>query len=126
MPVRFSETPEPVGVPIVLGDIRGVIFDPSRAAVQSRVDVYPGEIARLDVAARFGSEEDAYGWSNLSYSSNPPWRNPDWKLPRGRYLVSVTVSSSGEKCHTIFRLLNEAGTHDFRLEPARSEDHIGS
>ncbi len=126
MPVRFSRTPEPVPFHFAVGEIAGVFFDPSRINAESRIDVYPGEHTPLDIAAKFDSEEDAYGWSNLSYFSNPPWRNPDWKLPRGRYLVAISISSSGQKREGLFRLLNEAGPSDFRLEPAQRGDRVSA
>ena len=122
MPVRFSRTPEPVPVQLKVGEAIIAFFDPSRANAESRIDVYPGESTPLDVAVKFESEDEAYGWSNLNYFSKPPWRNPDWKLPRGRYLVEITISSSGQKCRGLFRLLNEAGPMDFRLERALPTD----
>ncbi len=122
MPVRFGGTPEPVPMLINIGGVSGVLADPIRLTADSRIDVYPGEKAALDVAARFDSDADCYGWSNLSYFSDPPWRHPDWRLPRGRYLIKATVSSSGEKCSEIFRLLNEGSLKDFRLEPALPTD----
>ena len=124
MPVRFARTPEPVPVQLRVGEAIIAFFDPSRASAESRIDVYPGESTALDVAVKFDSEEEAYGWSNLNYFSTPPWRNTDWKLPRGRYLVAITISSSGQKCRGVFRLLNEAGPMDFRLEPALPTDKV--
>ena len=117
MPARFSRTPEPVPIQFSIGQQTGAIFDPSRISPETRTDVYPGERTPMDIAAKFDGEDDSYGWSNLNYFSNPQWRNPDWRLPRGRYLVSVTISSSGQKCRALFRLMNEAGARDFRLEP---------
>ena len=122
MPVRFSRTPEPVPVQLKVGEDVITFFDPSRASAESRIDVYPGESTPLDVAVKFESEEEAYGWSNLNYFSTPRWRNPDWKLPQGRYLVEITISSSGRKCRDVFRLFNEAGPKDFRLRPALPTD----
>ena len=124
MPVRFSRTPEPVPVQLRVGETIIALLDPSRANAESRIDVYPGEATPLDVAVKFESEEEAYGWSNLNYFSTPPWRNPDWKLPQGRYLIAMTISSSGQKCRGLFRLLNEAGPMDFRLEPALPTDKV--
>jgi hypothetical protein len=124
MPVRFSRTPEPIPTYIQLGGATVTLLDAARAGQESRIDVYPGESTQLDIAAKFDDEDDVYGWSNLSYFSTPPWRNPEWRLPRGRYLVSVTVTSSGERCSALFRLLNEAGPLDFRLSPAREGDRI--
>ena len=126
MPVRFSRTPEPVPLQVVIGETSVAIFDPSRATAESRIDVYPGESTPLDVAAKFDSEDEAYGWSNLSYFSNPQWRDPNWKLPRGRYLVAITISSSGKKCRGLFRLMNDAGPSDFRLEPAQPSDNVAT
>ena len=88
------------------------------------MDVYPGESQRLDVAAKFDNEAECYGWSNESYFSNPVWRNPDWTLPSGRYLVKGTVISSGEKCTGVYRLVNDVPQSDFRLEEAMPEDRI--
>jgi len=122
MPVRFAESPQPIPMEIHLGGYVGILVDPQRLSADSRVDVYPGEEVRLDVAARFDNDADCYGWSNLSYFSNPAWRNADWKLPAGRYLVKAVVSSSGEKCATLFRLLNEGTSRDFRLERALPSD----
>jgi hypothetical protein len=82
------------------------------------MDVYPGEFEILDVAVRLDDEEDCYGWKNESYFCIPPWRNPNWKLPRGRYLVSVEIASSGQKCVGLFRLINDVPGTDFRLEPS--------
>lgn len=124
MPVRFARSPQPLPIEVVIGDIRGAVLDPSRLTSDSRVDVYPGEMTPLDIAVKFDGETEAYGWSNLSYVSAPPWRHPDWKLPPGRFLVAVIVFSSGQKCEGLFRLLNEGGPKDFRLEPALESDKI--
>lgn len=103
MPIRWSYTIE--GVPIT-------------------IDVPPGEARRLDVAAKFDSEDDCYGWSNENYFSDPVWRHPDWKLDRSRYLVGITIYSAGEKCSGLFRLVNDVPQQDFRLEPAMPNDFI--
>jgi hypothetical protein len=124
MPVRFALSPQPLPMEIAIGDLRGAVFDMSRLTSDSRSDVYPGESTPLDVVVKFDNETEAYGWSNLSYLSDPPWRHPDWKLPPGRYLIAVTVFSSGQKCEGLFRLLNEGGPKDFRLEPALKGDKV--
>jgi hypothetical protein len=125
MTVRWVRSPEPVASRIVdaanLNETRFFIFDFSKPLVQLRMDVYPGEHELLDVAVRFEGESDCYGWNNESYLHN--WRNPLWRLPRGRYLVKVVVSSSGQKCVGVFRLVNDVEQQQgFRLLPATSED----
>lgn len=124
MPLRFARSPQPTPMQIVLGEVHGVLIDPMRLSADSRVDVYPGESTPLDIAVKFDSEDECYGWSNLNYFSDPPWRHSDWKLPQGRYLIAVTVFSSGQTCTGVYRLLNQGGPKDFRLEPARSDDKI--
>ena len=128
MSIRWSGSPEPVAIHVVVDDKRFTIADPARITLTSRRDVYPGESERLDVVARFDNEDECYGWNNDSYFSNPPWRNPDWSLSPDRYIVKVTVVSAGEKCTGIFRLINDVAQRDFRLEPALPDDavHISS
>lgn len=124
MPVRFAHSAQPLPMEVVIGNTHGIVVDPLRLTADSRIDVYPGESTPLDVAVKFDGEDVAYGWSNLSYVSNPPWRHPDWRLPQGRFLISVTVFSSGQKCEGLFRLLNQGGPRDFRLEPALPGDKV--
>jgi len=122
--MRFARSLQPIPMEIVLGEVRGFVVDPMRLSVDSRIDVYPGESTPIDIAVKFDSEDECYGWSNLSYFSDPPWRHPDWKLPKGRYLITVAVSSSGQKCTSSFRLFNDAGPKDFRLEAASASDKV--
>lgn len=124
MPIRWSGSLEPTPLEFIVGESRGLIVDPQRMSTDSRVDIYPGEGWPLDVAARFDDEPNCYGWSNLNYFSTPVWRNPDWRLPLGRYLVNVTVVSSGERCTEVFRLINDVPQRDFRIEEAMPNDHV--
>ncbi|MEW6487772.1 MAG: hypothetical protein AB1578_07645 [Thermodesulfobacteriota bacterium] len=122
MPGRWSGSTEPIPMQFVLGGQAGYLLDPTRFTVTSEVDIQPGETKRLDIAARFDDEDCCFGWSNLSYLSNPVWRNPDWKLPPGRYLVKVTVVCSGEKRTGLFRLVGDVRQRDFRLVPSLRGD----
>lgn len=122
MRIRWSGSPEPVPMSGVVDGKQIQLVDPVRLTITSPIDVYPGDAERLDVAARFDDEDECYGWSNESYFSDPPWRNPDWRLPSGLYLVNVTVTSAGKKCTGIFRLINDVSQQDFRLEPASAGD----
>lgn len=126
MPVRWSGSPEPVPIHFQINNTQVLIADPAKLSQISRIDVYPGESQRLDVAAKFDGDEECYGWSNESYFSNPVWRNPDWRLPPGRYLANVTVISSGEKVQRFFRLINDVPRTDTRLERPLPEDRIHS
>lgn len=123
MAVRWVRSPEPIANQIISldGKVQFHILDFARAATESRIDVYPGEEEVLDVAVRFDGEAECYGWNNDSYLYN--WRNPNWKLPRGRYLVKVVITSSGRKCSGVFRLVNDVDSRtDFRLVRASHDD----
>jgi hypothetical protein len=128
MRIRWSGSPEPTPIKIVLGNQNqiGMILDPSRLTLESRMDVLPGESERLDVVARFDNDAECFGWNNASYFSNPLWRNAKWRLKSGRYLVRVTVVSAGEKCTETFRLLNDVPRQDFRLTDTLSGDTVHS
>jgi hypothetical protein len=122
MDTRWSGSPEPVPIQIVGEGVRLQIWDPVRITTASRMDVYPGESQLLDVASRFDGDAPCYGWNNEAYFSTPPWRNPAWRLGAGRYLARVEVTSSGQKCVGIFRLINDVDRSDFRLESTTAED----
>ncbi len=124
MPIRWSGTPEPTPIGLQIGDTRVFIADPSKFRLESRVDVYPGESQRLDVAAKFDDEQETYGWSNESYFSDPIWRNPSYQLPSGRYLIKATIISSGETCNGIYRLIADVRRTDFRIEPLQEGDVV--
>ncbi|MGC2829419.1 MAG: hypothetical protein WB627_05565 [Candidatus Acidiferrum sp.] len=117
MVARWSNSLEPVPIPIVNADgTQSQILDFGRLSPESRMDVYPGESELLDIAVRLDDDEECYGWNNASYFCTPLWRNKEWRLPPGRYLVKVTITSSGQKCVRVFRLINDISRTDFRLE----------
>jgi len=124
MPIRWSRSPEPVPMRGVVDGKQIEIFDPALLNLVRRVDVYPGQPEPLDVAARFDGDDECYGWSNESYFSDPPWRNPRWKLPSGCYLVHVSIDWAGEKCTGTFRLMNDGTRQEFQLEPALVGDSV--
>jgi hypothetical protein len=113
----LGATPATVKHPIKL-----YMRDSSRVTPISRIDIHAGESVPLDVAVRCDADQECYGWNNWSYWSTPPWRNPDWKLGKGRYLIKVTVTSSGQTRRGVYRLINDVPRSDFRLEEATPED----
>jgi hypothetical protein len=123
MAVRWANSPQPIASQIVdtHGVVQYAILDFARMATAVRMDVYPGEEEIVDVVVRLDNELDCYGWNDEAYIHQ--WRNPNWKLSRGRYLIKVVITSSGHKCVGCFRLINDVDNRtDFRIEPAKSED----
>ena len=116
MQIRWVGSPEPVPLQASISGQPLLIIDPVRLTPKVDRAIYPGEEQHFDVAARFDSELECYGWSNESYFSVPLWRNPNWKIPSGCYLIKVEISSSSKRCSGVFRLVNDAETSDFRLE----------
>jgi hypothetical protein len=128
---RWGTSPEPI--PIRLNGevdlnetgkrpIQLFMRDPSRVTPYSRIDIHAEESVPLDVAVRCDEDQECYGRNNWSFWSKPPWRNPEWKLEKGRYLVEVTVTSSGQTCRGLYRLINDVPRSGFRLEEATAED----
>jgi hypothetical protein len=130
---RWSTSPEPtlielngevdLGTEIGKRPVKLYMRDPSRVTPFSRIDIHAGESVLLDVAVRLDQDQECYGWNNWSFWSTPPWRNPEWRLEKGRYLVEVMVTSSGQTRRGVYRLINDVPRSDFRLEEARAEDH---
>jgi hypothetical protein len=118
MEVRWSSTPAPTAMTLLQRGLPSPIFDPARMLLDARVDVPAGEPEVFPVVARFDDDEDCYGFNNESFRSSPRWRIPDRKLPKGQYLVDVTLLSSGQKVSKTFTLLNEGSLSEFRLEPS--------
>ena len=122
MPIRWSGADEPVSYQVLPDGKVVQLFDPTKYGAASRRNCFPGSKETIDVVARFDNDEECYGWSNENYLPGKGWRNDDWKLPKGRYLVKVTVYSSGEKVVGIFKLENSVGRKDFRLMNVSAED----
>jgi hypothetical protein len=116
MAVRWSSTPTPTAMTLVAGDKHYPILDPARLLLEGRVDVPVDDKEVFPVVARFDDDEECYGFNNESFHSSPPWRNPDRRLPKGQYLVDLTILSSGQKVSKTFTLLNEGSLSEFRLE----------
>jgi hypothetical protein len=124
MQARWSGSPEPIATRFSIDGKEVAFVDGFRFTQLGKMDVFPGSGEKMDIAARFDNEAECYGWSNQNYFSDPVWRSPDWRLPAGRYLVKVTVVSSGEKLSKLFRLVNDVGRNDFRLEAALPSDFV--
>lgn len=117
---RWASSPEPIPLSGTVSDGETFsVIDLTRMSLTSRVDIPAGEGEDLDIAARCDDESDAYGFNNKSYSHQ--WRNPAWKLPKGRYLVAITVRSEGQHAHETFLVNNDLGRDHFRLEPVRPD-----
>jgi hypothetical protein len=124
MPIKWVRTPEALPMAILSSDGRttGFLVDPLRILAEPREDIAPGEAAALDVVVRYDDEPECYGWNMESYQSDPPWRNPKWKLPAGLYLLRVEISSGDQSCIGVFRLINDVPGDAFRLEPPLPSD----
>ena len=122
MPIRWAGSDEPLTYQALANGQVAQLLDPTKYNAAFRRNCFAGTKEPIDVAARFDTEDDCYGWSNETYLPGKGWRNPDWKLPKGRYLVKVTVLSSGEPVSGIFHLENSVARPHFRLSDASRED----
>jgi hypothetical protein len=124
MEARWAGSLQPNPIPVVdqTGNVVFHIHDPERIGVGSRVDIYPGDSEPLDVVARIESDDECYGWNNETYFSRPFGRNQNWKLGRGRFLVRITITSSGQKCQDTFVLINDVPRAELRMAPATKEE----
>jgi hypothetical protein len=114
---RWASLPQPEVV-VLVGEKKMLWPDPALIASVPEIDIPWGEMEPLDIAARFQDDSDAYGWSNDSYyDQQKRYRAERWRLPSDRCLVRVVVQGSGERCTTVFRLVNP-NEGDLRLLPA--------
>ena len=112
---RWTASPEPIPMEAQIGETKFQVWDPNRMAMASEMSIPAGETEELDVAVRCDSDAEAYGWNNQSYQP-PFWKNPRWKLDKGRYRVRVTIRSAGSKVERLFHMNNGALRQDFQLQ----------
>jgi hypothetical protein len=117
MPVRWAGSDEPVSYQALPEGKVAELFDPAKYNAAFRRDCFPGSPELVDVAARFDDEEDCFGWSNETYLPGKGWRNPEFRLPKGRYFLKITINSSGDKVCGFFALENSVAKQHFRLLP---------
>lgn len=122
MPVRWSLSDEPLSLQVLPDGQGALIFDPFKYNTILRRNCFPGTKETLDVAARFDEDEECYGWCNENYLPGKGWRNGDWRLPKGRYIVRVAVLSAGEKISGVFQVENSVAKQHFRLLTATRQD----
>lgn len=124
MPGRWTDLPEPVPMVGDLGGQRLTLYDPNITKELRHLDIYPGRPRLLDIAGRFDGDDECYGWTSANYSSEPRWKNPEWKLPAGLYLVKIDVNADSAITSAAFRLINDVSIGSFRLEPTLSSDPV--
>ena len=118
MPARWASSPECLPLTGTCGvNTPVVIWDLPRLSIVSKIDIPAGEQEDLGTVVRCDDEIEAYGFNNESYQLN--WRNPKWKLAKGRYLVEVTIRSAGQKACRSFMLNNDLSRDQFRLDPLK-------
>ena len=122
MPIRWASSDEPLTWQ-ALPDNRVVqLFDPSKYNASFHRSCFPGNNELIDVAVKFDEDEDCFGWTSENYLPDKDWRNPEWKLAKGRYLAKVIVHSSGETASAVFQLDNTTARNNFHLAPATEAD----
>lgn len=114
--IRWARSQELIPMTLLLGQQRGLVWDPTRFVMEPTINVYPGESETFGVAARFDADAECYGWCNENYVSQPQWRQPDWLLPPGTYRIQVAVRGGGIPRRASFLLVNDGARDEFRLE----------
>ncbi len=111
MPGRWANSPQPPEVALANGQVT-----PYALSQLDYHEVLPGVDERIDVAARFESEEECYGFTNVSYFPDPWGKHPQWKIAKGRYLVEVQIFHTGGEIVRRFLLRNDVPNSEFKLE----------
>ena len=99
VPARWSARPEPIRmepIPVAPGHVQLVPFPAPELVPQSLTyDLQPNGRWE-EVAIAVLRDGDAYAWGAESYNHN--WANPEWKLQKGQYDVTVHLQhSAGEE-----------------------------
>jgi hypothetical protein len=123
MPGRWTGWPEPLALQ---GEFSGqpiALVNPYYLAPEyRRIDIYSGVPRLLDIAVRFDDDEECYGWTTANYNSQPPWKNPEWRLAAKNYLVKIDIWAPAARTSAVFRLINDTHISAYRLAPAMPTD----
>jgi len=57
------------------------------------VTIPVGEKEIMDIIVKAEKDDGVYGWNNESYLSCHDWRNSNYKLDEGEYIIKVTISN---------------------------------
>jgi len=119
MDIRWANNPEPLIIDPQTGTAKGIDWDKMR--IGNIWNIPPGKIAdevygNLDVVMRTKDDTNCYGWNNNSYLHN--WKNPEWKLGTGKYLVKIVIITGGQTFIETIQIMNMERFEDFRLEPS--------
>jgi hypothetical protein len=123
MPGRWSGWPEPLAMVGHVGRQPIELVNPYYLSSEfRRINIYSDAPRLLDIAVRFDNDPECYGWTTENYNSQPPWKNPKWRLAPNRYLVKVDVRADAVATSACFRLINDTAVGDFRLAPTLPGD----
>lgn len=115
---RWSDRPEPIRAELVdpaTGQVIGMLA-PDLIPESQVYDLVAGGRWE-EVAVAVLRDGEAYAWGAESYGF-PNWRNPEWKLERGEYDVTVSAAASGKTWTRRFRLSYLSNRmNEFRLSP---------
>lgn len=92
--------------------------------VQETYDIPAGRSTEVHLLIRYKDDEECYGWSNESYivaQTRGDWRNPYWKLSKGRYIVKIRVETNGREFEDAFMVFNDVPFDDYRLGPLSND-----
>jgi hypothetical protein len=122
MPIRWAEAEEPITTHILANGQSSQQFDYTKYNTAFRRDCFLGKSELIDIVVRFDDDNNCYGWTNDNYMPSKGWRNTDWEIPKGRYLIKLNVYSSGETASAVWQLENSTSQKHFRLIQATSEN----
>ncbi|HLJ92325.1 MAG TPA: hypothetical protein VKU02_03950 [Gemmataceae bacterium] len=111
IPARWSSQPEPT-VQFAVGNQVGNVFDLPRAIQGRRADVHSHLDERIPIAIKQENDPDCYIFTNESYLPAHSGKNPNWRLPQGRYRVRVTVYYESGQAQKDFELRNGGPSRD--------------
>lgn len=119
MDARWSDT----AVPEIPAFYKNIKVLPK--GLQEAIDIQPGDPVenspRLDIAMRIKGDDECYGWNNAGYLYDD-YRNPNWRLEKGRYIARVRIKTGGREFRDLFMVCNDGDYNSFKLEPVGKKE----
>jgi len=111
MVARWSEAPQPRVVTVPTEKGTAALLENT----YDTVDIPTGECANIAPVCRPIGGDECYGWNNRSYVHS--FKDPDWKLDKGRYIARIRVKTAGREFVDAFLIINDISYKEFRVEP---------
>ena len=77
----------------------------------------------VDIAVKYDSDAECFGWCYDNYWSTPQYKNEKWKIAKGEYIVRIELRYGGKRTTGEFMLDNRGDRKNFQFRDLTAEEN---